>query len=529
MTVRAVAYARVSSIAQRERDTIASQLAVIPAFIAAQGWDLVRPVDTYVDDGRSAKAGRLEARVGLTALLRDAAAGGFDVVVVVDVDRLTRSEDLTERGAILGAFQRAGVKIASATSGQVLDLSTTSGDLFSSLYAFFAAEENRKRAERSTRGKLALASRGGKIGGLTPYGLIYDKPSRSWALHPERAAIVRELFERVAGGESCWALAEELNRRGVPYHGPKGTWARGRVWCVIKSRHPVGEYIGHRATRTIVPVPPIVSEDLWQAAQAALAMGRKSALRKTKHLYLLEGLARCGACGGRMMVRSAVLDKRRFPSPARYVCEYRKYDRPGRARCAAPFLLAPEADARAWAAVVRELADPGLPAELAADRRTRAADARDWAGDAEGYRAHLARLDRVHESHLARFRRGLLTDDELDQELAAVRRERAAVAAQLRFAEGARGSAISAQARLRDATATMEALAAAAARATPEERREIIQTVIDPGGVVVHGAELHVELWIARPAAVEAPRAALVPISPSADEHESYLRIRAVA
>jgi hypothetical protein len=46
--------------------------------------------------------------------LRDAAAGRFDVVVVADIDRLTRSEDLGERGAILGALQRAGVCVASA-------------------------------------------------------------------------------------------------------------------------------------------------------------------------------------------------------------------------------------------------------------------------------------------------------------------------------------------------------------------------------------------------------------------------------
>jgi site-specific DNA recombinase len=519
--MRAVCYARVSSVAQRERDTIASQLAVLPAFVASQGWTLARPVGTYVDDGHSAKAGKLEQRAGLSALLRDAAAHVFEVVVVVDVDRLTRSEDLTERGAILGAFQRAGVKIASATSGQVLDLSTTSGDLFSTLYAFFAAEENRKRGERSTRGKLATAGRGGKIGGLTPYGLAYDRQARAWSLHPERAAVVRELFDRVAAGESCWSLAEDLNRRGVPFHGGKGTWGRGQVWALIKSRHPVGEYVAHRRTRTIVAVPAIVDEETWQAAQAALMAGRKAALRKTKHVYLLEGLARCGACGGRMMVRSAVLDKRRFPVPARYVCERRKYPDHG-PRCSAPFVSVADADARAWSAILREMRDPALPAELAADRGARAADARDWSADAEGYRAHLARLDKVRDAHLARFRRGLLSDDELDQELAAVRRERAAVAAQLRFAESARGSVATAQARLLEATGALDAMLAAAAEATPEERRGLVLAVVDPGGIVCHGQDLHVELWIERPAA------SLVTAARSVGEHESFLRIRTV-
>jgi hypothetical protein len=40
----------------------------------------------------SARAGKLAKRDGLAPLMRDAQAGAFDVVVVVDLDRLTRSE-----------------------------------------------------------------------------------------------------------------------------------------------------------------------------------------------------------------------------------------------------------------------------------------------------------------------------------------------------------------------------------------------------------------------------------------------------
>jgi DNA invertase Pin-like site-specific DNA recombinase len=105
--LRAVLYARVSSLGQRDRHTIASQLSVLPKFVAARGWHLVKPANTYVDDGHTAKAGFLSQRAGFAHLLRDAGLGAFDVVVVADLDRLTRSEDLKERGEVLGAFQRA--------------------------------------------------------------------------------------------------------------------------------------------------------------------------------------------------------------------------------------------------------------------------------------------------------------------------------------------------------------------------------------------------------------------------------------
>src|SRR3569833_953270 len=118
--VRAVSYARVSSLAQRERHTIASQISTLPAFVALRGWRLAKPADTYVDDGHTAKAGSLLQRAAFTRLMADAARGEFDVVVVVDLDRLTRSEDLKERGEVLKTFQHTNKQQTKTTTGQVL-------------------------------------------------------------------------------------------------------------------------------------------------------------------------------------------------------------------------------------------------------------------------------------------------------------------------------------------------------------------------------------------------------------------------
>ena len=59
--LRAVIYARVSSAAQRDRQTIASQLSTLPTFIASRGWVLAKPAGTYVDDGRTAMEGFLSS------------------------------------------------------------------------------------------------------------------------------------------------------------------------------------------------------------------------------------------------------------------------------------------------------------------------------------------------------------------------------------------------------------------------------------------------------------------------------------
>jgi len=60
--LRAVIYARVSSAAQRDRQTIASQLSTLPTFIASRGWILAKPAGTYVDEGRTAMEGFLSKR-----------------------------------------------------------------------------------------------------------------------------------------------------------------------------------------------------------------------------------------------------------------------------------------------------------------------------------------------------------------------------------------------------------------------------------------------------------------------------------
>ncbi len=139
MTLRAAIYARVSSAAQRDSHTIDGQLLVLREFVRRNGWTLV---ETYVDDGRSAKTGKLEARDGFARLVRDAAAGLFDVVVIVDVDRFTRTDSIEERARILdGPFQVAGVRIVTPSGGEI-DLRTMFGQLDATLRSLYAADEN---------------------------------------------------------------------------------------------------------------------------------------------------------------------------------------------------------------------------------------------------------------------------------------------------------------------------------------------------------------------------------------------------
>jgi DNA invertase Pin-like site-specific DNA recombinase len=510
--MRAAIYARVSSLGQREKHTIESQLRVLPAFVAAQGWILVA---TFVDDGKSARTGKLEARDGFAELLRAAERREFDVVVVVDVDRLTRTDSIEERAAILGPFQRANIQIVTPAGG-VLDLRTFLGEMYVTMQALFAAEENRKRAERTRQGKLEGARRGRKVTGVNPYGILWDRDAKEWKVDEAAVPIVHEVARRILDGESCHAIAMDLDRRGVPR--ARGMWTRQRVWDLVSSRHIVGEAVVDRKNRLIARVPAILAEDVWQAMQHALAGRKRAALRRTKRFYLLEALGRCGTCDEPMHIRGSSPTGRHR---ARYICRSMSLGR----KCGGPSFEIVDADRRVWAAVCAKLADPQLEALITAETENRARDAHDWERDAQGFRDHIARLDRVEEKLLERFRRGAIGEAAMDAELAALGRERNAVRAQLATAERAVLVQVGAKQRLRSAVALVERIRARLANAEPEMRREIVRTLIDPGGVVfVPDGDIHVVMLI--PTFADA---APVTAERRFAGHDSRLTIRVVA
>ncbi len=498
--MRAVGYPRVSHSAQRERHTIESQLRVIPAYIERQGWTLAKPLSTYIDDGRTAKAGKLEARTGFARLVKDAQKGEFDVVVVVDLDRLTRSEDLAERGAILGAFQRAGVKIAVTSSGQLLDLSSSLGDLYGSLQAFFAAEENRKRRERSVQGKLTAIARGNKPSGPTPYGLTYDRARRAWSLDPVRAPIVVEVFERVARGESCQVIADDFDARGLP-RVRGGRWIRERVWWIARSTTYRGIWTADKTRKLEVPVPRIVEDELWYAANDALIRWGRRGLRRTKHVYLLEGgLAACSVCGARIGIAAASWTGRRQASRATYVCSHRRRPPIGGERCTLPHRPVDEVDARVWKALRELLEQPDLLEEVGAERASRAeGDARDWQKDIAGYEARLERMGRAEQAILARFRKGLVSETAMDAELAAGARERAMLERQLDGAKRALADSARTTADAAALKATLYELRARLGQASPEEQRDLVRLLVEPGDVVLSPCEITARVQLRAP------------------------------
>lgn len=381
--MRAATYLRVSSDKQARAGTIDSQRREVPARCEREGWTIVRE---YVDDGASAATGNMANRPGLLAMLADAEANAFDLLVVYDLDRLTRA-DLLERSLILGTLARAGVKVATVTGG-LLDLGSVAGEITAMVQSRGAADWLAKHCARIRDSKLTSISRGGKPAGPTPFGYHYDRATRTWSIDATRGPIVREVFTRVAAGESCADLAADFTARGVPRRraaAPRG-WTRHSVWTIVRAQTYVGRWTADKARGLTVAVPAIVSQAEYDAAQAALvALGRRG-LRRTRHVYLLEGVATCGLCGGRIHIQSATSH-----SPAQYVCSQRKD--PIGTPCTSPRIATAALDHRLWAELAA-LVDDVVWAERVARSLRDGAPANDAGAQLARGRLELARVAR---------------------------------------------------------------------------------------------------------------------------------------
>ncbi|WP_164940145.1 recombinase family protein [Bradyrhizobium zhanjiangense] len=162
---RAAQYVRMSTDYQQY--SIANQLAVISAY--AQKFDL-EIVRTYRDDGKSGL--HIKGRAGLLDLIDDvqSARADFGCILVFDVSRWGRFQDVDESAYYEFICKRAGVKVIYCA-----ELFGNDGGLLASLAKnlkrAMAAEWSRERSEKCYAGACYLARMGFRQGGRPCLGL----------------------------------------------------------------------------------------------------------------------------------------------------------------------------------------------------------------------------------------------------------------------------------------------------------------------------------------------------------------------
>jgi DNA invertase Pin-like site-specific DNA recombinase len=245
--------------------------------------------------------------------LGDVAAGS--VLLVESLDRKSRKE-ARKAVRVLAEIVEAGVDVVTLGDGEkryTKDSLNGFDFIMAVLILMRANEESRTKGRRVAQAWAAKRARQAKSGEtltrLTP-GWVDVTAAGKRVLIPERAAVVRRIFELFAKGGGCESIARTLNEEKVSRFGRAAHWHKSYIHKILRSSTVIGTMIPHTddsTTRTPqAPVvgyfPLAVSRELWERAQALIETNRsrRPAASTLKTQNVLAGLARCPACGGTM-------------------------------------------------------------------------------------------------------------------------------------------------------------------------------------------------------------------------------------
>jgi site-specific DNA recombinase len=425
-------------------DSLDRQEADGRALARSKGWDVL---EVYSDiDSAYWRPGRKPSpREGFERALTDLASGHIDALVFWKLDRLVRDHGdfdrlwriTLERNAVL------------ASCKEPVDTGSPVGEAMVRMGVLFARLESQTIGMRVSAQRQQAAEHGRpNTGGPAPFGWMPDRVTP----HPEQAAIIREVAERVLAGQALRAITADTNH----HHGLRfvpASWRRilraPRV-AGMRARH--GQIVNEHAWK------PILDPDTWERVKATLPAKERSG-RPPKHL-LVGGIARCGECG-----RQLYSHPERGGLP-RLVCA----GPPEHRGCGRVSIRSRPLDSFVVEAVITALAGPRLTELLAG------ADAeqdRVAAVELERDRAALLELSADH------YQRGLIGRTEFLHNRGPLQ-ERIDQAERRVARRASRGV-------LTDLPRTREALEAAWERWTLDQRRTVLRLVLD--SVVVHKAE----------------------------------------
>src|SRR6059036_3933695 len=453
----AVIYARVSSEQQREENTIASQTASLIEF--AKSHDLEVPKEWVFED--AGYSGATLERPGLERVRDLAAEGQIQVVLAYSPDRLSRK--YAYQILLIEELARHGVETLFVKAPQG---ASPEDQLLVQFQGMIAEYERAQIAERCRRGKKHMAQQGGvNVLSGAPYGYRYVRKSDTSAAFYEvveaEAKVVRMVFEiYTQQGLSIKAIARLLNERQIATRSGKGRWERSTVWGMLRNpayrgtacygkteqrprqrvtrplrqrkalpSRDVGGHERPRAEWIEVPVPALVSEEMFALAQEQLEKNKRHSPRRTVEPTLLQSMLVCERCGYGLYRTSTHTSKQQLNY---YRCigsdGYRRLNGPV---CTNRPIRQDYLDQFVWREIIRLLEDPGLIRSEIDRRREAAQKADPLRKREEELRREQARVEKSSERLVTAYQEGLLTLAQLRQRMPALQKQTQAVETEL--------------------------------------------------------------------------------------------------
>lgn len=326
---KAYSYLRFSTPEQSKGDSLRRQTALADEYAKRQGLTLDTELNLR-DLGVSAFRGD-NAALGALGAFRRAVNDGLvpkgSFLLVENLDRISRQ---TARKAvrILEEIVEAGVTLVTLNDGkQWTEESLNGADFLLAILLFMRGNEESatksKRLKAAWVGKRERAARGEVQTTRVPAWIeakgsgAKDARNATLSLIPDRAALVRRMFEMFLAGTGKEGIAKTFNAERIP------TWGAGRgrkvaqhwhktyVFKILTNPAVTGSFVPHVERHSaekfsrepqapIAGYYPAVIDELTFARVQRLIKARRKTVRSTVVASIVAGLARCPKCGSTM-------------------------------------------------------------------------------------------------------------------------------------------------------------------------------------------------------------------------------------
>ena len=331
--LRVTFYARVSSESDEQLNSLGNQVSYYEEFICKNAaWEYV---EGYVDEGLSAATTKKREDFHRTA--EDGKAGLFDLIITKELTRFARNT----LDSILYTRELLSAGVGVFFQNDNINTFDEDSELRLTIMSGIAQDELRKLSSRVKFGHAQAIKKNVVLGNSRIFG--YVKDGGRLAVDEDEAPMVRELFELYATGEySMKQIETHFWDKGYRNHNGKKI-AHTTMSNLIANPKYKGYYVGNKVRvidlftkkQKFLPpeewvifkdetgeiVPAIVSEELWERANAVLKKRSEDVKGRQgicNHANLLTGKLFCTHCGAAYYRRESV--DRQGHKNSKWVC-----------------------------------------------------------------------------------------------------------------------------------------------------------------------------------------------------------------
>ena len=348
--VKVYTYTRVSTAMQIDGYSLDAQKARMKAFAEYNDYEIA---GEYEDAGKSGKS--IEGRAEFARMMEDIKSGkdGVSFVLVFKLSRFGRNA--ADVLLTLQTMQDYGVNLICVEDG--IDSSKDAGKLMISVLSAVAEIERENIRVQTMEGRIQKAREGKWNGGFAPYG--YQLTDGKLQINEEEAEAIRVIYEQYTATDmGANGIAKYLENHGIHkiqrQNGKNPLFDAHLIRLILKNPVYCGKIAyGRRKTEKVHGTrneyrlveqdnyilvdglhKPIVTEEVWQAAQVKLLAQAKKYEHvnrgRDERTHLLSGIVKCPVCGAGMYGNKSIKRKKdgtKYKDFYYYGCKHRTMTR----------------------------------------------------------------------------------------------------------------------------------------------------------------------------------------------------------